>query len=152
MDGPIVWGSASLDEDSFVRSFEICDYPNESFKHADHIRLAWIYIRRFGLQAAQDRMAASIRRFALRLGHEEKYHETMTRAWMCLVYAAHCTTPSTDDFDQFIASHLWLADKRALSAFYSETLLASGQARRHWMEPDLRNLPAAPSEIQGKRP
>jgi hypothetical protein len=152
MDAPIVWGSASLDEDSFVRSFESCEYGNERFKHADHIRLAWIYIRCFGLQTAQDRIATSIRRFAVRLGHEEKYHATMTRAWLYLVCAAHCATPAIDDFDKFISSHLWLADKRTLSAFYSETLLASDEARRHWVEPDLRQLPLVPPEKPGADP
>jgi hypothetical protein len=141
----LVWGSAELADESFLRSFESCEYPNERFKHADHIRLAWIYIRRFGAQAAECRILTSIRRFAVSLGHEEKFHATVTTAWLRLVYVAYCTMPTTDDFDKFICSHMWLLEKSALSSFYSPSLLSSDRARREWVEPDLRNLPTVMS-------
>jgi len=135
-------GSAGLLDEEFTRSFENGDYPNEKFHHADHVRLAWIYVRRFGLEEAEERIAAAIRRFAAGLGHEEKYHHTLTKAWVRLVYAAWCHTPDTPDFDGFIGANQWLADRNALRAFYSEELLSSDTARRDWMEPDVRPLPA----------
>lgn len=144
MDRPLAWGSAGLDDDSFVDSFERCEYPNERFRHADHIRLAWIYIRRFGVGAAEERITAAIRRFAASLGHEEKFHATITCAWVRLVYVAYCATPDTEDFGRFLTSHLWLCEKSSMYAFYSQERLASAQARQGWVEPDLRTLPLAP--------
>src|SRR5258708_4242913 len=141
MDKTLVWGSADLEEDDFVRSFESCKYPNEKFRHTDHIRLAWIYIRRFGIREGEDGMAASIRRFAISVGHEEKYHATITKAWTRLIYVAYRTTPVLHDFHKFLSSHLWLAEKNSLHAFYSQTLLASVEARQDWVEPDVQNLP-----------
>ena len=141
MGGAVIWGSVDLDEDVFVQLFEDCEYPNEKFRHADHIRLAWIYIRRFGLRRAEERMATSIRRVAVSLGREERYHATMTKAWTRLVFAAYRATPGTRDFSTFIRSHLWLADKKTVHEFYSTTLLASDEARQSWVEPDLRCLP-----------
>jgi hypothetical protein len=142
MSKPLAWGSAGVDEDSFVRSFEACQYPNDQFKHLDHVRLAWIYIRRWGARAAEERIARSIYRFALSLGHGEKYHATITTAWMRLVHSAYCSTPAIEDFDRFISSHAWLADKRNIHLFYSQSLLSSPQARQQWIEPDIRPLMA----------
>ena len=141
MDGSMFGGSVGLEEDEFIDRFERCEYPNEMFKHSDHIRLAWSYIRRFGADAAEIRIGVSIRRFAASVGHKEKYHETMTRGWLRLVNAAYLTTPCASDFSQFITSHLWLLDRKALLGFYSEELLKSDAARSSWVEPDLRPLP-----------
>jgi hypothetical protein len=135
------WGSAGLDDDEFVRQFENGTYPNACFRHADHVRLAWIYVRRYGAAAAEARTCDGIRRFACRLGHEEKYHETLTRAWLRLVAVAHGATPAIDRFDAFAGAHAWLFDAAALSAFYSAGRLHSPAARREWMPPDLRPLP-----------
>lgn len=143
--GPPGWGSAGVEEESFIRSFEACQYPPDQFRHLDHVRLVWIYIRRWGAKTAEDRIARSIYRFALSLGHPEKYHATITIAWMRLVYSAYCSTPDIEDFERFISSHTWLADKRTIHRFYSESLLSSPQARQHWIEPDIQPL-TAPTE------
>jgi hypothetical protein len=134
------WGSACMDDDSFVSAFEACLYPPDRFRHLDHVRLAWIYTRRLGADAAEDRMAGSILRFARSLGHDEKFHATITTAWMRLVRIACSSTPGIDDFDRFLSSHPWLADKGTLDLFYSQTALSSQQARQEWIEPDIRPL------------
>src|SRR5947209_17346960 len=112
-----------LSEDDFVLSFEACSFPNDSFKHADHLRLAWIYVRRYGCAMAEERICESIRRFAASLGHEEKYHETMTRVWLRLVFVAYRATPALTSFDEFKDMHPWLFDRHTLFAFYSEACL-----------------------------
>lgn len=140
MDFAPIWGSKGVEEGAFVESFELYQYPNERFKHADHVRLAWIYIRRYGLDVAEQRIAQSIRAFAGSLGHAEKYHETMTVAWLRLVYAAYCATPEVEDFGEFLSLHRWLADKRRLNEFYSERVLESAEARHTFVDPDLREL------------
>jgi len=53
-----------LADQEFVRSFETCELPNESFHHRDHIRLAWIYLRRYGELEARRHLGEAIRRFA----------------------------------------------------------------------------------------
>ena len=142
-----LWGSAGMDNDSFTEAFENCQYPADRFRHLDHIRLAWIYIQRFGAPAAEDRIERSILCFARSLGHEEKYHATITKAWMGLVHQACCATPDIDTFDRFLSSHPWLADKRTLHLFYSETILSSAKARQTWIEPDIRPLIAPIASI-----
>ena len=83
-------GSFLLGEDDFVAMVEDCRYANAEFRHADHIRLAWIYVRRYGARQAEQRIVDAIRRFATSAGHETKFHETQTRAWLRLVATAHC--------------------------------------------------------------
>jgi hypothetical protein len=136
------YGSAGWDEDAFVRAFEACEYPPEKFRHADHIRLAWIYLRRYGAEGAEERIRTSIRNFATTVGHAPKYHETMTLAWLRLVEAAYTATPELTDYVAFVSQHPTLLDKNALSSFYSPQVLACEQARHEWIAPDLKPLPA----------
>lgn len=143
------YGSYLLSEDEFVAAVEECRYPNAEFRHADHIRLAWIYLRRCGLRQAEERVLETIRRFATSLGHERKYHETMSRAWVRLVAVAAHATPKITAFDEFLAKHKWLLDRGALSAFYSGACLKTEAARQGWAEPDKRPLPCAECGFDG---
>lgn len=135
------WGTSHLMDEDFVRDFESCVLPPQSFHHADHVRLAWIYLRRLGEPAASDRMVESIRRFAARNGRPEKFHLTITLAWMRLIAAACRATPDVDQFKSFIEAHPYLADVGALSRHYSTDLLGSVTARDVWVEPDVCSLP-----------
>lgn len=135
------YGSYLLDEDEFVAAVEECRFANAEFRHADHIRLAWIYVRRYGARQAEERILETIRRFAISQGHERKYHGTLTRAWLRLVATAQHLTPGATGFDDFIAKHGWLLDRSALTAFYSDSRLSSEAARSGWADPDRRPLP-----------
>ena len=141
LERSVSYGSRKWEEDRFVASMEDCSYPKEQFKHGDHIRLAWIYLRRYGLQQSEQRIATTIRRFAISLGHEEKFHQTITLAWLLLVNAAYAATPEIASFDEFLANHAWLLSRGALAPFYSQNCLSSGAARHGWVEPDRRTLP-----------
>ena len=142
MANDATYGSGLLAEDEFVAVVEGCRYTNAEFRHADHIRLAWIYVRRYGARQAEERIAATIRRFAISQGHETKYHETQTRAWLRLVATAQHLTPTVTAFDDFLTKHGWLLDRSALSAFYSRAHLSSEAARRGWADPDQMPFPA----------
>ena len=141
MANDATYGSCLLAEDEFVAVVEGCRYTNAEFRHADHIRLAWIYVRRYGARQAEERIAATIRRFAISQGHETKYHETQTRAWLRLVATARHLTPTVTAFDDFLTQHGWLLDRSALSAFYSSAHLSSEAARRGWADPDQMPFP-----------
>ena len=137
------WGSSALGDDAFVEAIEAGRYPHDRFRHADHVRLAWIHVRRSGEEEAARRMRAAIRAFAQGAGVPRKYHETVTTAWVRLVAAAVALSPRIDDFARFAGAHPWLLEKDALLAFYSRERLMGEEARAGWVEPDLRPLPAA---------
>ena len=72
----------------FARAFEAGAVPNADFHHADHLRLAWVYLAESAtVDAAIDRMAVTLRRFAAAAGHEDKYSQTTTEFWMYQVAA-----------------------------------------------------------------
>ena len=134
-------GTLHLNDDEFLRAFETCELSNKSFHHGDHIRAAWLYIRHLGKTEATARLSEGIRRFAAHHGNPQKYHHTMTVAWVRLIAAARRQTPDLARFEAFVAAHPYLLDTRALSKYYSASRLGSAAARAAWMEPDLQMLP-----------
>jgi hypothetical protein len=135
------YGSAELSDDVFVAEFESCRFPNNRFRHADHIRLAWIYVRLCGYERAEQSMRTSILRFACHLGAVHKYHETITILWMRLVNIASHLSGRKEKFDDFARGHGWLFNKDTVFEFYSRELLMSDTARKVWVEPDLKPIP-----------
>jgi hypothetical protein len=136
-----VAGDFLLSDEAFVEAFEACTLPKEAFHHRDHIRLAWLYLRQNDFSAAALRIEQSIRRFAAHLGISEKYHHTITIAWLRLVAAAMRKTAGNETVENFLERNPELLDQNFLYQFYSREHLFSDRARAGWTEPDLRPLP-----------
>jgi hypothetical protein len=124
-------------DEEFAAAVERCEAPNEGFHHRDHLRLAWIYLRRYGREEAAVRIAATIQRFATHHGQPDRYHETMTQAWLRLV-----ASTGESSFDEALAARPELLDVNCLRAYYSAELLESKEAKARFMDPDLAALPA----------
>jgi len=120
----------------FAHAFENCELSNESFHHRDHLRLAWIYLKRYGEKEAATRIAGSIRSFAAHFGKSDKYHETVTIAWMRLL--AH---EAKGSFEETLVAAPMLLEKNTLGEFYSRDLLQSDRAKKEFVAPDLKPLP-----------
>jgi hypothetical protein len=133
--------TTELADAEFIRAFEACQLPNESFHHRDHVRLAWIYLQRYPELEAREHMAGAIRKFAAHHGKSDKYHETITVAWLRLVANAMARMPPDTSFQQLTTASAELLDKRTIEKFYSSATLASEAARAFWVEPDLQPLP-----------
>lgn len=110
------------------------------FGHRQHVHLTWLAVRRCGPDAAIDVVSQGIRRTARYAGAPQKYHVTISRAWVELI-AHHVAEDDTDDFDAFAESNPPLLDKRLLSRFYRSSTLAGMPARTAWVEPDLAPFP-----------
>src|SRR6185436_2547172 len=57
----------------------------EDFPHELHVRMAWCYLRRDPILVALPRFKAALRRFAAGKGKADRYHETITVAFMLLI-------------------------------------------------------------------
>ncbi|GAA4097950.1 hypothetical protein [Nonomuraea soli] len=110
----------------------------DRFGHREHVHVTWLAVRHSGVDQAVTLISDGIRRTARYAGRPQKYHATMSRAWVELV--GHHTIPD-DDFPAFIARNPALLDKRLLSRFYTSGTLAGASARQGWVEPDLRPFP-----------
>jgi hypothetical protein len=133
-------GTASMSDDAVLRAFEDCQLDPAKFHHADHIRLAWLCVRRRGASRAEALLLDGIRKMAQHAGVPQKFHYTTTIAWVRLVAAACCESDSSESFYEWIKIHPELLNKRLLKEHYSAGKLESLRARCGWLDPDLKPL------------
>ena len=115
--------------------------PAGQFRHRQHINLAFLAVQRYGMPAAIGKICTWIRHIAAYERAPQKYHHTVSRAWVEIVAHHVGTDPDDADFDRFAGRNPALLDKRLLSQHYRSATLASGPARDGWVEPDLLPFP-----------
>ncbi len=115
--------------------------PSGRFRHRQHIHLAFLAVRRYGMPEATARICDWIQHIAAYERAPQKYHHTVSRAWVENV-AHHATAdPDCADFGIFADRHPALLDKRLLARHYRSSTLAAAPARIGWVEPDLLPFP-----------
>ena len=109
-----------LDE---VRRFERCEYALEEFRHSEHLKVAWTYLKLYGYDAAVSRMRTGLQRFS---AHHNKsgYNETITVFWM-------------RKLQQQCAEFLCEMPKEILFQHYTRERVMGDEAKKQWIEPDL---------------
>ena len=115
--------------------------PTGQFRHRQHINLAFVAVRRYGMPAAVGKICTWIRHITAYERAPQKYHHTVSRAWVEIVAHHVGADPDCADFDLFARRNPVLLDKRLLSRHYRSATLASGPARAGWVEPDLQPFP-----------
>lgn len=126
------------EERRLLRDFRAGRPPEGGLPHAQHVRLARLYLLEEPPDVAVPRYCRDLRRFAAALGAPEKYHETITRAFLLLVAERMARTGPGDRFEEFAARHPDLLAWRpsVLERYYRPETLASAFARRHFVLPD----------------
>src|SRR5436190_21515514 len=124
-----------MNERDFVGAFEACTIAAGDFHHADHVRLAWIYLREHRLLTAIERFTTSLKRFAAHHGVPGLYHETITWAYLLLI---HERMNGESSFEEFRAANpeLFRWKPSVLEGYYKPETLASERARRVFVMPD----------------
>ena len=117
--------------------------PGGAFRHREHIHLADIAVQRFGPGRATVVVAGWVKQLAAYHRAPQKFHATVTRAWVEIVAHHMAADPSAGDFASFADRYPPLLDKRLLTRHYSSRALASPAARTSWLEPDLAAFPWA---------
>ena len=127
-----------MTDDTFLSRFEAASLP--SFNHRDHLRVAFAYARRGGVEPAVERARDGLRRFTAAHSQAARYHDTLTTAWARVV-GHYALRAHDDDFDAFLAAHPRLLERDLLATHYSRERLFSAAARASFVEPDLLALP-----------
>ena len=122
---------------TLVDRLERCLLSHTEFHHRHHLAVAAVYLYGADVEAALDKMRASLLRFVAHHGGN-RYHETMTRFWLLQV-AKHLDRNLCLQEAVRRATGI-LADKDLIYRYYSRELLASPTAKLGWVEPDLRQL------------
>lgn len=130
-----------MTDDEFLRAFFSLTLPGSGLHHRDHLRLAWLEVRRHGGVSALDLVSGGIRRFAAAHGQGSRYHETLTAFWVRIVAHAVRRHPEIDDFDRFLEVHPLLTDAGLPLRHWSRDALFGAAARAAWREPDVVPLP-----------
>jgi hypothetical protein len=122
----------------FVDAFEPCAIPSGDFRHADHVRLAWIYLREHPLLEAIERFTTSLQRFATHHGVPGLYHETITWAYLLIIHERMQRDDSPKDWESFRAANRDLFNWKpsVLDRYYAPGTLKSALARRTFVLPD----------------
>ena len=133
------------DDDTFLGLFEAGRWPLEQWHHREHIKVAYLYLRRYPFDEAMERMRHGIRAHNAVHGvpdaPDRGYHETMTQAWMRLVHLTLCEYGPSASADEFFGQHPQLSQTKVLRLFYSRELMMSPRAKTEYVEPDLAPLP-----------
>lgn len=135
---------AASDEDrAFRAAFEACAVEPGAFNHEAHLRLAYVYLVEVGPSSAHDRMRQSLLAFLAHHGvPPEKYHETLTRAWV-LAVSHFMDRAASSSFAEFAANSQPLLNSKVMLTHYTAEKLFSPEARASYVEPDLAAIPSS---------
>jgi len=127
-----------MTDQEWMRGFEAATLPNESFHHADHVKMAFLYLQSYPPFEALDRFAASLKRFAQAHGKAERYHETITWALLYLIRERLARSAWSRNWEEFAArnSDLLLWKPSILAKYYHAETLASPLAKEVFVLPD----------------
>jgi hypothetical protein len=136
-------------DDELVAAFEDGRIRGDEFHHVDHVRLGFLFMRRFPPWDALPRFSRALARMAAASGQPTRYHETITWAFLLLIRERiarwgqqHGRPPN---WEEFLAGNRDLLDWKdhVLKKYYEEQTLASDLARTTFLLPDRRLNPAA---------
>lgn len=133
--------SSALNDQTFISQFEACTLDSQHFNHLGHIRLGWLYVTQNPLQEAIKKTCDGIQRYAGSLGAHDKFHYTLTEAFVRLIAFRQAENPATR-FDQFLDQNADLVDNALalIHQHYSEGLLESKEAKLRSVGPDLLRI------------
>lgn len=137
-----------MDDAQLIEQFEACTLPFDQWMHRTHVRVAYLYLARYGFDEALVRLRRGIKAYnaANRVpeGTLMGYNETTTHALLHLIEAvrrAYAATHPASDADAFYDAHPELHSKHVLRFFYTPQRRMEPQAKATFVEPDLAPLP-----------
>jgi hypothetical protein len=121
-----------------IEQFEDATLPLDAFHHAEHVRVAFLYLRDYATTDAIARFAAALKRFAAKHGKEGLYHETITWAYLLIVRERMVRSGRDETWAEFAAANPDLLRYKDgfLKKYYRDETLASELARGTFVFPD----------------
>jgi len=122
----------------FLAALERLELPAKEFGHTAHVRAAYLYLCAGEFAEALARMRRAIRNFARHLGQPERYHETVTVAYLALIQQHIYERGDGGGWEGFARANPELFRPRLLLEFYSKAELESQVARQVFVLPHSR--------------
>ena len=127
-----------LSDELFEKHFKACNLNPALFSHEAHLRLAWIHIKKYGVEKAIENICEQLVDYVTSLGAHDKYNKTLTIAAIRAVN--HFMNKSEmSNFNDFIHQfpRLTYNFRELLSVHYQLDIYQSEMAKREYIEPDL---------------
>ncbi len=127
-----------MSDDEMIANFEACTLSHDMFHHADHVHMAFLYLRRYpGLEALR-RFSASLKNFAAAKGSPGRYHETITWALLLLIRERMARSNCEQSWSEFSVANPDLLgwNNNPLKKYYWDATLSSDLARSIFLFPD----------------
>ena len=125
----------TLTESELRARFEDLTLRAEDLSHAEHVRLAWTYLRELPLLDVLRVFPENLKRFAESIGAAQIYNETVTWAFLMLI-DERMDAARDASWAEFIEANQDLLSKRILERYYTPETLASEPAKRRFVLPD----------------
>jgi hypothetical protein len=127
-----------MNGNELIQQFEHGATPASTFHHAEHVRLAFEYLRRYPALEALHRFSCALQRFAAAQGKAQLYHETITWAYLLLIRERIARTGGPQTWEEFSMHNadLLIWKGGVLTTLYRQETLDSSLARRIFVLPD----------------
>ena len=127
-----------MTDDEFITCFEDASLANEAFHHADHVKMAFLYLSRYSALEALQRFSTSLARFAAAKGKPGLYNETITWAFLLLIRERMAKAENHKSGLHLSAANGDLLNWKdnVLKKYYRDETLASDLAKRIFLFPD----------------
>jgi hypothetical protein len=128
-----------MTDDALIEQFENCVLPLESFRHRNHVQVAFLYLEKYPILEALARFSAALNRFAAAKGKAGLYNETITWAFLLIIRERMARAGEQQSWEEFSAQNedLLSWENSVLKKYYREETLASDLAKRIFVFPDL---------------
>lgn len=124
-------------DEIFVGKFEDLSLEPHLFSHEAHLRLAYIYLQMYNPIKALAKIRKGIQKFDQHFSKGEKYHETITTALVKII-EERIRKQNSDSWVSFVENNKDLLKfKKILERYYSLKLLASAEAKKTFLNPDI---------------
>ncbi len=132
-----------MQEEELIAGFEAAQLPH--FHHEDHLKVAWLYLKRYPLLEALTKFIRGLKHFAVAHHKPQLYHETLTWAYLLLIHQR--MQDRVESWQEFITRNKDLLSwpDSILKSYYKEETLSSKLAREVFLFPD-KYLPSIREE------
>ena len=137
-----------LTDEELIAQFESVAIPPDSFHHADHVRLAFAYLRQYHVLEALEKFPAALQRFATHHHKPNLYHQTITWAYLFLIHERLSRSAHAQTWKEFAETNpdLLTWKNGILTKYYAEDTLQSDLARKTFIFPDKLAAPPLASD------
>ncbi|RDB02764.1 hypothetical protein [Runella aurantiaca] len=127
-----------LTDEQFEQQFHDSLLALDLFTHEAHVRLAWIHVKKYGVEQALQNITTQLRAYVETLGATDKYNETLTVAAVKAVYHFYLRTEK-GSFQEFILKNRRLKEnfRELMNAHYATDIFRSPAAKKHFLAPEL---------------